>query len=299
MREPYTKEPLSYSEQVEQLRRRGLIIERQDRAEFYLAQLNYYRLAAYWLPFEADHSKHAFLPNASFERVLALYVFDRELRLLVLDALERVEVAVRARWAYELAHEHGPHAHLMPALHQRKPAAYEKDLTELRKWVKQARGQEVFIRHLLRKYEEPLPALWAVCEVMPFGLLSRWYGNLSDNRVRAAISGRFGLDHEQLGSWVHHLSIVRNVCAHHGRLWNREFTVTPTAPRTKPGGLHARWHHGSRQLYNTLLILLHFMDVVAPGHSWRDRLRDHLASLDAPGGVRAMGFPQGVSRIDL
>lgn len=299
MRESYAKRALSYREQLELLRRRGLTITDLGAAEFYLANLNYYRLAAYWLPFESDHATHAFMPDATFDRALALYVFDRELRLMVLDALERVEVAVRARWAYELAHAHGPHAHLDQHLHQRTPGAYERDRATLHEAVARAERQEVFIHHLLRKYAEPLPPLWAVCEVMPFGLLSRWYGNLSDVQVRAAIAKEFDLDHRQLASWLHHLTIVRNVCAHHGRLWNREFTVTPTAPKNKPDGLESRWEHGSRQIYNTLLILLHFMDVVAPEHSWRARLREHLATLDAPGGIEAMGFPANMSGLAL
>ena len=299
MREPYTKSALTYGEQLELLRGRGLDVGDADAAEFYLANLNYYRLAAYWLPFESDHATHRFMADASFDRVLALYIFDRELRLLTLDALEHVEVAVRARWAHELARAHGPHAHLDRKLHQRTPEAYDRDLRTLLEAVTRAERQEVFIRHLLSKYEEPLPAIWAVCEVMPFGLLSRWYGNLSDAQVRTAIAREFDLDHRQLGSWLHHLSIVRNVCAHHGRLWNREFTVTPTTPRSKPDGLAPRWNLRSRQLYNTLLIVLHFMDVVAPHHTWRDRLRDHLATLDAPGGIEAMGFPARDRCIDL
>ena len=94
----------------------NLTIENPDRAEHYLSHLNYYRLGAYWLPFEADHETHQFRPDASFDQVLNLYIFDRELRLLVMDAIERIEVSVRTRWAYHLAHTHGPHAYLDPAL---------------------------------------------------------------------------------------------------------------------------------------------------------------------------------------
>ncbi len=99
---PYTKPPTRLAEQVAQLERRGLIISDKSNAEFYLAQLNYYRFAAYCLPFEQDHSSHQFQPNTHFEDVLNLYVFDRELRLLVLDAIERIEVSLRTQLAYHL-----------------------------------------------------------------------------------------------------------------------------------------------------------------------------------------------------
>ena len=93
---PFSKPATTHAQQVELLRERGMVFDDFGTAEFYLEHLNYYRLSAYWLPFEADHKTHRFQPNTRFERVLNLYVFDRELRLLVLDAIERVEVSVRS-----------------------------------------------------------------------------------------------------------------------------------------------------------------------------------------------------------
>ena len=94
------------------LQARGMAIADPSEALFYLQHLNYYRLGAYWLPFEADHSTHQFRPGTRFDDVLNLYMFDRELRLLVLDAIERSEVSLRGQWAFHLAHQHGVHAHL-------------------------------------------------------------------------------------------------------------------------------------------------------------------------------------------
>lgn len=111
-RRPFSKPATTYAEQVELLQQRGMCIDDPENAAFWLEHLNYYRLGAYWLPYEANHDSHQFKDDTNFNDVLALYRFDRELRLLVLDAIERVEVSVRSRWAYELAHRHGPHAHL-------------------------------------------------------------------------------------------------------------------------------------------------------------------------------------------
>lgn len=214
-------------------------------AEFYLQHLNYYRLSAYWLPFEATHNPHEFRPGTRFDDVLNLYVFDRNLRLLVLDAIERIEVSVRGQWAYQLAHHHGPHAHLDISLAAR-PYLWEINIAKLRQEVE--RSDEVFIKHLQNNYSEPLPPVWAVCEVMSLGLLSRWYGNLKPMQTRRAIASTYGLDEKVLGSWLHHLAMVRNTCAHHSRLWNREFTITPLLPRSKPASLTPQFHIGSRKL---------------------------------------------------
>jgi len=284
MKRRFCKPATTYAEQVSRLAQRGMLID-DDRAEHYLQHLNYYRLGAYWLPFEADHQAHRFKTGTRFSDVLGLYVFDRELRLLVMDAIERIEVSVRSQWAYQLAHRHGPHAHLDAALFDAK--YWRGNLDKLRDEVK--RSDETFIRHLLDSYSEALPPVWAVCEVMSLGLLSRWFNSLRPMPTRRAIASVYGVDEKVLQSWLHHLSFVRNLCAHHARLWNREFTITPQPARHKPAHLSAEFQTESRKLYNTLVILLHCMDVVSPGHHWRTRLRELLADHRIP--VSDMDFP--------
>ena len=256
------------------------------QAEFYLQHLNYYRLGAYWLPFESDHTTHVFRSGTKFEEVLSLYVFDRELRLLMLDAIERVEVSIRSQWAYQIAHLHNPHGHLDATLSVNN-SRWQKNLAKLTTEVN--RSDENFIKHLITNYSEALPPIWAVCEVMSLGLLSRWFDNLKPMKTRRAIAMVYGVDEQVLASWLRHLSLVRNICAHHSRLWNRDFTITPTLPRNKPVGLASQCVLGSRKLYNTLIILLHLMDMIAPKHIWRIRVKDLLKKHEIP--VTAMGFP--------
>jgi abortive infection bacteriophage resistance protein len=286
VKRPFAKPATTYEQQVALLRQRGMVVDDAAAAGFYLQHLNYYRLGAYWLPFEADHATHTFRPGTRFADVLNLYIFDRELRLLVLDAIERVEVSVRSQWAYQLAHRHGPHAHLEATLAYRHDR-WQSNLDKLTREVD--RSDETFIDHLRATYAEALPPVWAVCEVMSLGLLSRWYSNLKPMPTRRAIAAVYGADEKVLESWLHHLSLVRNTCAHHSRLWNREFTITPLLPRSKPAGLAAQLRGGSRKLYNTLVILLHCMDVIAPGHHWRVRLKELIARHAV--GVAAMDFP--------
>lgn len=283
---PFTKPATTYGEQVELLKRRGMAFGDEAQAQFYLEHLNYYRLGAYWLPFETDHGNHRFQPGTRFEDVLELYKFDRELRLLMMDAIERVEVSVRAHWAYAMAHLHGPHAHLDASLANNEER-WRDNLKKMRKEV--SRSDEVFIRHLRRTYAEELPPVWAVCEVMSLGLLSKWYGNLQPMATRSAIASVYGVDEAVLASWLHHLSMIRNICAHHARLWNREFKRTPKIPGSKPEGLAHAFIPQSRRLYNALIILLYWMDTIAPAHTWRDRLKDLLHHHETR--LPAMGFP--------
>ena len=284
---PFTKPATTYAEQTALLQQRGMVIDNLAEAEFYLQHLNYYRLGAYWLPFEADHGTHCFLPGTRFSDVLNLYIFDRELRLLILDAIERIEVSVRSQWAYQMAHQHGTHAHLDKTL-AHKLWHWQTNFEMLEKEVN--RSDEPFIQHLQRTYSEALPPIWAACEVMSLGLLSRWYGNLKPMPTRRAIANTYGVDQRVMESWLHHLTFIRNTCAHHSRLWNREFTITPELPRNKPAQLAGEFSGGSRKLYNTLVILLHFMDIIAPRHHWRQRLKALIVDHAIP--VGAMDFPQ-------
>lgn len=285
---PFPKLPLTVAQQVALLQSRGMIIADTVQAEFYLRHLNYYRLAAYWLPFEADHATHAFRPGTCFEDALNLYIFDRELRLLLMDAIERIEVSVRTQWAYQLAHCHGSHAHLDSQIAFRTDW-HQRHLEKLTEEV--TRSDEVFIRHLLDTYQEPLPPIWATCEVMSLGLLSHWYSNLKPMPTRRRIAAPYGVDEAVLQSWLHHLTVIRNTCAHHARLWNRDITVRPQAPRSKPVVLRGEFSAGSHKLYNTLLLLMYLMDVVAPAHQWRQRL---LTLIDSHAiDTAAMGFPGG------
>jgi abortive infection bacteriophage resistance protein len=290
----YEKPALTYVEQVERLQERGMIVSAPKSAAFYLEHLNYYRLRGYWLYFESDLSSHQFKPNTSFDKVLGLYLFDRELRLLLMDAIERIEVSARAHWAYELGHQYGAYAFLDPTIAS-NPSRWEQNLSTLSKEV--SRSDEVFIEHLKNTYREEYPPIWAACEVMSLGLLSRWYDNLKPLASRTAIARPYGVDHTVLASWLNHISSVRNYCAHHARLWNRQFVRTPALPKSKPAKLAENFVQQDRRLYNTLVILLYWMDCLSPGHRWRERLKALLQNYLEY--LPAMGFPVHWSRLPI
>ncbi|MEI6067994.1 MAG: Abi family protein [Methylococcaceae bacterium] len=286
-KQPYTKPALTIDQQIAQLRNRGMIISDTPLAEHYLSQINYYRLTAYWLPFESDHTTHTFQHGTRFEQVLDLYIFDRELRLLVLDAIERIEVAIRTQLAFQLGHRYGTHPHLNLALFK-QAWDHAKNVSQLQKDAHQSK--EAFIQHLLTTYAEPLPPIWAVVEVMTLGQLSKWYANLKSGADRNLVAHIYDCDEVNLVSFMHHLSIVRNICAHHSRLWNREFTFTFKLPRQRPQVLLSSFNPKEpRRIYNTLVMSHYLMNCIAPDHHWRNRLLE-LLNRHHIDPVR-MGFP--------
>src|ERR1700741_852307 len=104
---PYAKPVLSYTDQLEQLKSRGLKVEDENKASHLLEVISYYRLSGYWYPLLADKKNHVFKTDATFNTAFKLYCFDRELRQMVMAELEKIEVAIRAKMTYILSQKHG------------------------------------------------------------------------------------------------------------------------------------------------------------------------------------------------
>ena len=289
---PYTKPALTFEQQLAYLQARGLAVGNPDRAIAALASISYYRLSGYWYPMRhraADNKVSSnFEPGATFEAVVDLYEFDRRLRLLVLDALERVEVSLRTTVTYHLGHRHGPFGHEDAAnFHPRFD--HGSWLVKLHDEV--ARSQDAFVTHYRRTYAGfPALPIWMVTEVMSLGSLSRLVKGLQANDKRS-VAGTFHLHPKRLEDWLHVLTYVRNVCAHHSRLWNRELAIRPDAK----GG--AEWlpplTPRNDRVFYTLLMLRHLQRCSGNGDEWAGACQALLTPITSVDRWRvAMGFPK-------
>jgi abortive infection bacteriophage resistance protein len=230
------KEFKTYEQQLCLLADRGMDMGDENHAAETLRRVNYYRLSGYWYPFRKKDStgrQDEFYPGTRFEDVVALYDFDARLRVAAFAALIPLELAIRAL----LAHELGcidPCAHLDVSLlgatarsgdnYRRWFARYNDELTNSR---------EDFVAHHNTKYGGVLP-VWAAVELLDWGSLTHLYG-FSPRNVQEAVASSCGLRGPQLLSWLKALNLVRNTCAHHGRLFNKVHTITPKLPRV---GIH-------------------------------------------------------------
>jgi abortive infection bacteriophage resistance protein len=301
----FDKPPLPLPQQLAKWQSRGLVMNDATKALHYLQFIGYYRFSAYTLPFQdlAHPDKH-FRPGTTFELVLGLYVFDRELRLLVLDAIERVEVAVRACLVNEMCLTHGSHW-FMDAAHFRPPppAPARKPYFDHSEFLDNIDAElgipdmahapsgphnEVFINHYYAKYGEPyLPPAWMVFEVLSMNRLSQVFANLKEPDDRNRIANHFGVDEQVLQKWLHCLSYVRNLCAHHRRLWNVKLVIKPLIAKK-----HATLiPELDKDKYYAVAIILHYlMGMIAPQSRWHERLANLMVKHSAAG-LRAMGFP--------
>lgn len=224
--------------------------------------------------------------------MLDLYVFDRKLRLLVMEGMERIETAVRAQWANALAVRHGPHAYMNAELFA-CPWEHASNIAKIARELKASK--EAFVIHYRDHYTTPfLPPAWAVVETFTFGQLSLWFKATKDTETKKQVAQSLGMPNiALLENVLEALSFVRNVCAHHGRLWNRQFLKrlklierleSPMIPDEKQKGV------SSNRIYNYLLIMVHLMRRISPGTSWPIRLKTHIQTRSQHQ-LRAMGFP--------
>lgn len=227
------KEFKTYNEQVDILVRRGMDIGDRDEAIFLLQQVSYYRLSGYCYPFrEFKNSSRAdtFFPGTRWRDVVDLYRFDSRLRTATFTALTPIELAIRAHLGHELG-SLDPLIHLDPKkLGVTVDTPKEKKYNSWRKRYDREleSSREDFVKHHKQKYGGKLP-VWAATEIMDWGSLTYLY-EFSPRSVQDAISSRCGLNAPQLHSWLKALNIVRNICAHHGRLFNRVHTISPKLP---------------------------------------------------------------------
>ena len=286
---PGPKPATTHIEQLQILRSRGLDIPDELFALHCLEHHNYYRLSAYRFPITAKGNPDQFLPGANFGTLWMLYEFDRKLRQLVSEALNRMEISVRTRWAYVLATAHGPQAFEDARLF-RNPRRHADCLDKLDEELR--RSDEAFVKHYRNKYRMMRPPIWVACEIMSFGTFSRLFADTGPERLRKDVARTYKLFPEVLKSFLEHAVHVRNLCAHHCRLWNRRFTVSMMLPARQPVQIMDSFHPlEARRIYNTLVLLGHMMNVILPGHTWVRRLVKLVE--DTPFPVTAeMGFPE-------
>ena len=275
----FTKTPSNIFEQIELIKLKGISIEDDAFARRVLTHVYYHRLQAYCFPYEIvgreniDKSSHSLIFGKSFKHVFKLYTFDRSLRLLLLEAIEIVEIALRAHFVQVLAEKYGPHAYLKPDIFYRQDI-YANCIANLDKQL--LRNNEALVNNCRANYKKPpYPPIWAVSELLTLGGLSRWLENIKKRQDRQAVAQKLNLDEVVARSFSHHLTHVRNICAHHGRIWNRKFTLTMRLP-INPVSLSSQFNKNrfdQRKVFNTLVVLCWCVKTIDPETTWPARLK--------------------------
>lgn len=285
----YTKPPLSFEQQAELLISRGLIADK-DELVSKLRVVNYYRLSAYWYPFR-NQQEDTFKPNTTLEKIWRRYTFDRQLRLLVMDAIERFEIAVKTSMI--ICHSHAYDAFgytakiYLPNLNDKQYSNFMHKINEAT-----TRSKEVFVRHFKSNYGDThsLLPIWMSAEIMTFGMMLTMFRGL-DTKLQQKIAKDYKIPDKVLLSWLVAINTIRNVCAHHGRLRDRVLDYSPMIPRINK---YPEWHNpfsiAQDRIFGMLTILKYLMNIIAPQSGWTGRFNDLLNKYsEIP--ITSMGMP--------
>ena len=289
----FDKHFLTLNEQITLLESRGLTIEDKQKAFIYLSNISYYRLSAYWYTFlEKPQCNHIFKAHSSFKKVIETYVFDRKLRFLIFQEIERIEIAVRTQLIYNFCEKHGNNWFEYPDIF--------KDSVFFNKFNKLTidglkRSNEVFIKHYKINYNQPInPPAWMTLELASLGQISTIFKNIkNNNEAKKKTAEHFGVNDVVLESWLECLSLVRNSCAHHMRLWNRKLPKSPVMPRKTAFEWLNEIPENDKQnrIYSVLTVIQYLLLSFIPTSSFALKIKELLNDYpDIP--LNYMGFPK-------
>ncbi|SUE39781.1 Abortive infection bacteriophage resistance protein [Rothia dentocariosa] len=250
------------------------------------------------------------MPRTSFEDVIALYEADRKLRTLIHDGIERIEVALRARIG-ELLVSEGSLSYRNKIIF-RPNFKHEEWLETADKRVSRAMRRNESIKHYADQYGGQYP-FWVLADVLDFSDISKLYEGLKttdqyklaedlgvniDLNLLSANLRRKTLRSHPLVRWFEQLSIVRNTCAHHGRLWNKSFTPASTNALRTVHGLSTLPDGQSGRIYGTLVLMAFLLRTISPNSSWQGKIVNLLEDKFIPNPIvsmKSMGLPNSWS----
>ena len=262
-------------------------------APHFLSNISYYRLKGYWWEMQIDKINHQFSEGSYFEDVIDLYNFDRHFRLIVFNAIERIEIALRTKMIYHLSLSHGAEWYLDPNLFPNKKYFIDFQ-SKIHKEL--SHSSEEFIVNHYENHPNENPESWKALEVLTLGSLSKLYQNLNHQLPQKNIIAKeFGLYNQKyLSSWLITITLIRNIIAHHGRLWNRVIINKYDWPdkSIKPILHYVPDNFQRRKVFPILSAILYLSNFISPGHHIKSEflsLFDEFAYVP----LYKMGFPEG------
>lgn len=289
----YSKPAKTLEEQADILLDRGLKDISKDELIKKLGSINYYHLRGYTYPYQDNtDSNHPFLPTNSWNDIWSDYVLDSRLRALLFESISHIEIALKTQLTLTMSLAHEPTWYTDKDLFHYEDY-FRTNFSELLKdW---ARSKEKFKEHYENDYNNAqLPPSWIIFETATYGVMSKYYGNLKNSvPEKDQIAQYFGFPHgctEYLKSWLQNLNVVRNICAHHGRLFSRTGIVTPSYPVLPGNWLVLGFTHD--KIYSSICVIKRLLDYCMPEYDFKTKLLSLMATASTEQ-KNKMGFPAG------
>jgi abortive infection bacteriophage resistance protein len=265
------KDPKNIQEQIDLLKSREMSFRDIFKANHFLSNISYYRLKGYWYEMQADFENHIFHENVYFEDVLDLYNFDRHLRLLVFNAIERIEIALRTKLIYHMSISYGAKWY-MDEIHFHSKYHFNDFLEKIENDIKQS-SEEFIVKHYVN-HPDQKPESWKALEVVSLNTLSKLYSNIKPQLPeKSSIANEFGLNsHKDLSSWLRTITFIRNLIAHHSRLWNRVMVNKYSWPNNSRYPLLSYFPNEERRkkFFPIFSAIIYLNEIISPGNKLKD-----------------------------
>lgn len=267
------KEPKTIQEQLDLLEEREMQFHDIDDAPHFLANISYYRLKGYWWEMQEDFEEHIFKEDVFFEDIVDLYNFDRQFRLIVFNAIERIEISLRTKLIYHMSLSYGAEWYLNEQLFD---SAYHHNIFVEKITADINDSSEEFIIKHYENHPDEEPESWKALEIITINTLSKLYSNIkTQSPEKSKIANEFGLNSSKvLSSWLRTITFVRNLIAHHSRLWNRVLINSYTWTNNTRSPLLSYYPNEERRkkIFPILSAIFYMNEKISPGNSLKKEL---------------------------
>lgn len=274
---------------VSLLQSRGLYIENKNRAVQYLRTISYYRLSAYLHPLlKQPKEVNRYKEGASFDQAVKLYRLDKSLRLFLFNEVEKIEIAVRTAMIDECTAAYKDIFWLTDKNNYINEEKYRKTIAIIDEELK--KSHEEFIIHFKKTYTNRYPPAWILAEILPLGVLTNIFVNLTHPKAKKCVAQRFGLQLPVFNSWMTIITLTRNSCCHHSRVWNKLNTIHPMLPKHVLNPW-IKLSPNALRIYFNICIIKYFIDRISPNNDMTAKLVALLSNYPYID-ITAMGFPK-------
>lgn len=287
---PFSKAYIEESGLIALLQSRGLSIPDVSKAKHYLTHIGYYRLSAYMYPLlRIPKDQHLYKRGATFDKVMMLYRFDKKLRFLLFNEIEKIEVAVRSAIVKHGCEVTNDPFWMTTPCNFSNPVKYNKTIRLIEDELNHSK--EEFITHFRETYSNQYPPAWMLSEILPLGVMTNIYSNIKNKKIKKRVSQSFHLQIAPFESWMTIVTLTRNLCCHHARIWNKRNTLQPMIPNIIVGP----WINlptDTLRIYFDMCIIKYFLDIISPCNDMLAKMLSLFAEYPEVD-LCALGFPSG------
>lgn len=275
--------PLTFEALADLFKQRGMEVLDKDIEK--LKHINYYKLKEFAHPFaktqKIQNKVFVSYEGIKFSEVLMRYYQDKNLRLHLLHAIEKIEVSVKTELSHKLGLKYGPFGYLLfyQWVHREKYSSFEveekqyKFKVSLLKSMKRQNSPEFSRKENLNK--DGFPTIWLGIDLLTFGELVIIL-DLLNSSLLSDIAAKYNTTSEEFLSWMKCLSFIRNICAHNGNLIDVKLKTKPKYRKNWMSYLYLRTSRDGKQTYPTdrlsivLCIVIHMVNTINPNYRWKN-----------------------------